>query len=86
MKNCPTLLQKETLAEANREYRENETCEFAQKASMQETDCHANRDQQPYVMQPSKTRMVEIYEFAEKMNYKRLGLNRRHLWFLGAPR
>jgi len=73
-KNCPTLLQKETLAEANQEYRENETYKFAQKASMQEADCYANRDQQPYVMQPSKTRMVEIYEFAEKMNYKRLGL------------
>ena len=25
-------------------------------------------------MQPTKTRIVEIYEFAEKMNYKRLGL------------
>jgi uncharacterized metal-binding protein len=73
-KNCPTLLQKETLAEANREYQEAETHEFAQKASMQEADCYANRDQQPYVMQPSKTRLVEIYEFAEKMNYKRLGL------------
>jgi len=73
-KNCPTLLHKETLAEANLEYQEAETYNFAQKASMQEADCYANRDQQPYVMQPSKTRMVEIYEFAEKMNFKRLGL------------
>ncbi len=73
-KNCPTLLQKEALAEANREYEAPATYEFAQKASMQEADCYANRDQQPYVMQPSKTRMVEIYEFAEKMNYRRLGL------------
>jgi uncharacterized metal-binding protein len=73
-KNCPTLLQKETLAEANRQYQDAENYEFAQKASMQEADCYANRDQRPYVMQPSKTRMVEIYEFAEKMSYKRLGL------------
>ena len=73
-KNCPTLLQKEALAEANREYQIPATYELAQKASMQEADCYANRDQQPYVMQPSKTRMVEIYEFAEKMNYRRLGL------------
>ena len=73
-KNCPTLLQKEALEEANREYELPATYEFAQKASMQEADCYANRDQQPYVMQPSKTRMVEIYEFAEKMNYRRLGL------------
>ena len=73
-KNCPTLLQKEALAEANREYQVTDTYEFAQKASVQEADCYANRDQQPYVMQPSKTRMVEIYEFAAKMNYRRLGL------------
>jgi len=73
-KNCPTLLQKEALAEANREYELSATYEFAQKASMQEADCYANRHQQPYVMQPSKTRIVEIYEFAEKMNYRRLGL------------
>jgi uncharacterized metal-binding protein len=73
-KNCPTLLQKDTLAEANREYNDTETYHFARQASIQEADCYANRDQQPYVMQPSKTRLVEIYEFAEKMGYKRLGL------------
>jgi uncharacterized metal-binding protein len=73
-KNCPTLLQKEALEEANREYEVPATYEFARNASIQEADCYANRDQQPYVMQPSKTRMVEIYEFAEKMNYRRLGL------------
>ena len=73
-KNCPTLLQQDTLAEANREYQNAETYDFARKASIQEADCYANRDQQPYVMQPTKTRLVEIYEFAEKMGYKRLGL------------
>jgi len=73
-KSCPTLLQKEILAQANREYELPVTHEFARKASIQEADCYANRDQQPYVMQPSKTRIVEIYEFAEKMNYRRLGL------------
>ena len=73
-KNCPTLLQKKMLAEANREYEDAATYNFAQTASRQEADCYANRDQQPYVMQPSKTRIVEIYEFAEKMGYKRLGL------------
>lgn len=73
-KNCPTLLQKETLAEANREYQNDDTYQFAQMASIQEADCYANRDQQPYIMQPSKTRLVEIYEFAEKMSYRRLGL------------
>jgi uncharacterized metal-binding protein len=73
-KNCPTLLQKETLAEANREYEAPATYEFAQQASIQEADCYANRDQRPYVMQPTKTRIVEICEFAEKMKYHRLGM------------
>ncbi|MBW2028914.1 MAG: DUF1847 domain-containing protein, partial [Deltaproteobacteria bacterium] len=35
---------------------------------------YANRDQRPYVMQPTKTRIVEICEFAERMGYKRVGL------------
>ena len=30
--------------------------------------------QRPYIMQPSKTRIVEICEFAKKMGYERLGL------------
>ena len=72
-KNCPTLMQTEILADANRVYEDPATYEFARKASIQEADCYANRDQQPYIMQPTKTRIVEIYEFAEKMNYSRLG-------------
>jgi uncharacterized metal-binding protein len=73
-KNCPTLTQKKILAEANREYAVAQTREFARQASIQEADCYANRDQQPYVLQPTKTRIVEIYEFAAKMSYRRLGL------------
>jgi uncharacterized metal-binding protein len=73
-KNCPTLFQKEVLEEANKEYAQPQTREFALQASIQEAECYANRDQQPYVLQPTKTRIVEIYEFAQKMGYKRLGL------------
>lgn len=73
-KNCPTLTQKETLEEANREYESPDTHDFARKASIQEADCYANRDQKPYIMQPTKTRIVEICEFAQKMSFKRLGL------------
>lgn len=73
-KNCPTLTRQEILAEANKEYDTSETLEFAYRASVQEADCYANRDQQPYIMQPTKTRMLEICEFAEKMGYARLGL------------
>ena len=73
-KNCPTLARKEVLMEANREYESPDVYDFARKASIQEAECYANRDQKPYVLQPTKTRIVEICEFAEKMSFKRLGL------------
>ncbi len=73
-KGCPTLLDKKVLEEANREYDDPEVRNFAQNASRQEAECYANRDQRPYIMQPTKTRIVEICEFAEKMGYERLGL------------
>ncbi|MBN1849799.1 MAG: DUF1847 domain-containing protein [Deltaproteobacteria bacterium] len=73
-KGCPTLTHKEVLAKANAEYEHPEIREFAYQASRQEAECYANRHERPYVMQPSKTRIIEICEFAQKMGYKRLGL------------
>ena len=73
-KGCPTLTRKDVLLEANSEYDHPEVYEFARQASLQEAACYANRHQRPYIMQPTKTRMVEICEFAERMGYKRLGL------------
>ena len=73
-KGCPTLIETQVLAEANREYELPDIREFARNASIQEAECYANRDQRPYIMQPTKTRIVEICEFAKKMAYERLGL------------
>lgn len=73
-KGCPTLTHKAVLAEANQAYEDEGIREFAHNASLQEAECYANRDQQPYVMQPCKTRIVETCEFARKMGYRRLGL------------
>lgn len=73
-KGCPTLMQQETLAAANKEYEVKAVREFANKASLQEAECYANRDQSPYIMQPCKTRIVETCEFAMKMGYKKIGL------------
>ncbi len=73
-KGCPTLLNKNTLTEAVKKYEDPQTKEFARQASIQEGECYANRHQRPYVMQPTKTRIVEICEFAQKMGYQRLGL------------
>lgn len=47
--------------------------EFARQASIQEAENYANRHERPYIMQPTKTRMVEICEFAKRMGFKRLG-------------
>ncbi len=71
---CPTLTKRELLNRSNREYERPEILHFAQQASRQEADCYANRDQQPYIMQPTKPRILEICEFAKKMSYKKLGL------------
>jgi uncharacterized metal-binding protein len=73
-KGCPTVAYNDVFAEADKEYDRLEVREFARQASRQEAACYANRHQRPYVMQPTKTRIVEIYEFAEKMQYQRLGL------------
>ena len=71
---CPTVMRDDVLADANREYERPDQGEFARQASIQEAECYANRHERPYVMQPQKTRIVEICEFAQKMGYKRLGL------------
>jgi uncharacterized metal-binding protein len=82
----PYVTGQKVLEEANREYDDPEVRTFAQNASRQEAECYANRDQRPYIMQPTKTRIVEICEFAKKMGYERLGLafawdwQKRHAW------
>ena len=73
-KGCPTLTATGVLADANKEYEKPDVGEFARKASIQEAECYANRHQRPYVMQPTKTRIVEICEFAKRMGYQRLGI------------
>jgi uncharacterized metal-binding protein len=73
-KGCPSLTRKSVLKEANKLYEDENIKHFAHMASAQEAAGYANRDQQPYVMQPSKTRIVETCEFAHRMKYKTLGL------------
>jgi uncharacterized metal-binding protein len=73
-KGCPTVTRQELLARANQEYEDPQAQRFAHQASIQEASCYANRHERPYVMQPTKTRIEEISEFAERMGYRRLGL------------
>ncbi|MBN2467166.1 MAG: DUF1847 domain-containing protein [Deltaproteobacteria bacterium] len=71
---CPTVLHREIQKEAQREYDVPEINEFARQASIQEAEAYANRHERPYVLQPTKTRIIEICEFARKLKYERLGL------------
>lgn len=73
-KGCPTVSRSAVLSEANGRYQDPEIGRFAKQASIQEAACYENRHERPYVMQPSKTRIMEICEFAKRMGYNRLGL------------
>lgn len=73
-KACPTVSRPELLERANREIEKPEIAAFARQASIQEAACYANREQTPYIMQPTKTRIQEICEFSRRMGYQRLGL------------
>ncbi len=73
-KGCPTVMQKAALDDSSRAYDVPEICEFARQASIQEGECYENRRENPFVLEPTKTRIVEIYEFARRMGWQRLGL------------
>ena len=73
-KFCPTLTKKDIIEKALKEYDKPEIMEFARQSSIQEGECYGYRDRKPYVLHPTKPRIVEIMEFAEKMGYKRLGV------------
>jgi uncharacterized metal-binding protein len=71
---CPTLHAKGDLRKAQEEYGRPDISEFARQASIQEGECYTDKERKPYVMHPVKPRMLEICEFARKMNYSKIGL------------
>jgi uncharacterized metal-binding protein len=73
-KGCPTLVQQEILEETRKIYDDPEVFAFARNASIQEGECYSNKIDNPFVLEPTKTRIIEICEFAHKMGYQRLGL------------
>jgi uncharacterized metal-binding protein len=62
------------IEKAVKEYAEPEIREFARMATIQEGECYVNRHVKPYVLQPVKTRVEEICEFADKMSYQKIGI------------
>jgi uncharacterized metal-binding protein len=71
---CPTKRQKEIVHEALWKYDLPENSEFARQASIQEGACYANKEAIPFMLQPTKCRVEETIEFAQRMGFKRLGL------------
>jgi uncharacterized metal-binding protein len=71
---CPTLNQEGFLERATGEYSRPDILKFAQEASIQEAACYINRGVKPYVFHPTKPRVQETCEFAQKMGYKKLGI------------
>jgi len=71
---CPTLHRKEVVGKANEEYIKPGILNFAHEASVQEAECYIHRDVKPYILHPTKPRVQEVCEFAQKMGYKKLGI------------
>ncbi len=66
---CATIKEKEILEKAEKMYAEPETQRFAHEAALQEASKCGIRGNIP-----SKTRLIEIMEFAKRMGFTHLGL------------
>ena len=71
---CPTLNRAGEAERARKKYQDPKTKHFARAASLQEAECYVERDAEPHVLRPTKTRVEEIIEFAKKMGYRRVGV------------
>jgi uncharacterized metal-binding protein len=73
--SCPTINLANVVSDSLKEYERPEVKEFAVYATIQEGECYANRGRQrPYIVYPTKTRIQETIEFANKLGFKRLGI------------
>jgi len=73
-KFCPTVNKPQIFENALEELKKPEVLEFAKQASIQEGEGYADRELGYEQTKPLKPRILEIIEFAKKMNYKKLGL------------
>ncbi len=68
---CPIKTKPKLIKTAAEKYNKPEVKEFARQASIQEFECYMHL---PDGLTPSKPRILETVEFAQKMGYKKLGL------------
>ena len=72
--NCPTANQGGVVAQALKEYEKPQISDFAREASIQEGEGYGDREKGAACVRPIKPRIIEIVEFARRMNCTRLGL------------
>jgi uncharacterized metal-binding protein len=73
-KNCPSVCHQDLVAESLQAFHSPEICEFARQTSIQEAEGYGSREKGYKSVRPIKPRIVEIIEFARKMNYQRVAL------------
>jgi len=71
---CPTLNYQDLILEVTKAYQAPDLKDFARLASVQEAECYANRKPGHYVLQPTKCRVQETVEFAQKLGFRKLGI------------
>ena len=71
---CPTLNYRDLILQVTQAYQAPDLKNFARLASVQEAECYADRKPGNYVIQPTKCRVQETVEFAQKLGFKKLGI------------
>jgi uncharacterized metal-binding protein len=72
--NCPTARHQNFVSQSIDEVQSEAIHEFARQASIQEGEGYTDKDQGYGALRPIKPRILEIMEFAQKMDYRRLAL------------
>ena len=72
--NCPTTNKDDLIIKSLEEYKKPEVENFAKQSSIQEGEGYGLKELGYEHVKPVKPRILEIIEFAHKMEYKRLGL------------
>lgn len=73
-KNCPTARHKDFIEQSIHEVQSSAACEFARAASIQEAEGYTDKEKGYESVRPIKPRILEIIEFAKRMNYQRVAL------------
>ncbi len=72
--NCPSIRHQDLVTQSLEAIQSQDVREFARQASIQEAEGYCNRGKGYGAVRPIKPRIVEIIEFAKKMEYHRIAL------------